>query len=846
MDTFTQVLLEACTVLGQSIVFGAALALIVRVALQLLAPVNASTRFQVWFATLVVTALFPVTMFVAKSIPRSFEQATPKAAADFVRPTNVAASVRPLADARGSVLPVPTPMRPVQQEPKLQTRVLIQPDDAAALLGLYGFIVFVLAGRLGISYLRLRWMKRKAFPPPPEVGKRFAAWCSLCRTSRPVRIMLSAKAKSPMAVGFSKPAVIIPEALLLKLTGEELDHVGIHELAHLRRKDDWTNLAQQIIQALYFFNPAILWISRKLDFEREVACDDWVLTLTGHAKPYARSLTKVLEATSWRRGPVLASGAVFRKQQIIRRIEMMLDGSRDSRPNVSHVTLVVILMCILGAFSQIVRMPAVVEFANGGGGGFHRSKWSTDGRSVETESRGEIQFGDEDTSVTVMSPGGYFRVKESQGWDQREIQVRDDSSSQARLRYFVNGKERPLDDQGRAWMATVLPMVIRETGIDAERRAIRILEKRGPAGVFDEIDRIGNGHSKKRYLLAVISSATLNSEDLRRAMNRVGRISSDHDKAALLVEVADTYGAEQLRGPYFDALDTINSDHDRRSVLSKILEDARDGAMLTQAARSIERMQSDHDKAQLLSQASQQIASAPAETRRALMRAAASIQSDHEKAKVLTATLLAGRLPAPALEELLKVSEKIQSDHDKAQVLKSALEQDFDQPMALAAFFAVVRTINSSHDRSQLLSEVVKRHKTAPIAEEVARSTEGISSDHDKANVLSKLASDTTSEAVMNAVKSIGSDSDKRRVLEAMLEHETTPQILKSAIELAATIGSENDKANVLVKIAERHGGDPEVRDAVRKAAEKIGSDSDYRRIVSKLFAERADATPRQ
>ena len=93
----------------------------------------------------------------------------------------------------------------------------------------------------------------------------------------------------------------------------------------------------------------------------------------------------------------------------------------------------------------------------------------------------------------------------------------------------------------------------------------------------------------------------VNTDDLRRAMNRAGRLSSDHDKANLLLEVASTYSSDLLRGSYFDALNTIDSDHDRRRVLAQVIEESgKDSALLAQAGRSIERISSDHDKAELL------------------------------------------------------------------------------------------------------------------------------------------------------------------------------------------------------------------------------------------------------
>jgi hypothetical protein len=667
---------------------------------------------------------------------------------------------------------------------------------------IYTFIVFLLFGRLAISYVRLRRLKNRAFPAPPEVRARFETWRSMCKTSRPVKLMLTGTARSPMAVGFSAPAVIIPEALLLRLTGEELDHLGLHELAHLRRADDWTNLTQKVIQAVYFFNPVVLWICRKLDFEREVACDDWVLTLTGHAKPYARSLAKVLEAPPWRRGPVLASGAVFRKQQIIRRIEMLLDGTRDSRPKVSHVTLVVILMCILGAFSQVVRMPAFVAFGDGGSRQHWRS--TTDGRTIETELRGEIEFADDDITVKAISPGGSLRVRESRGWTSREIQIRDDSA-QPQIRYLVDGRERPLDDQGRHWMSTILPMIIRENGIDAERRAVRILQKRGAAGLFDEVDRISSGHVRRQYLAAAMGSRTLNEDELRRAMNRAARIDSDHEKAQLLIEHGDLYTAEQLRQSYFDTVDSINSDHERRRVLSKLLTETQpDAQLLGQAARSIERIQSDHEKAQVLKEALAHIRAEETDGQRALMRATASINSDHEKANVLTSMLRSTTVAGPALEEFLRVAAKIQSDHEKARVLHAVAEHGLSEGATSAAFISAAKSINS---------------------------------DHEKANVISKLAKDSASADIFVAIRSIQSDDDKRRAIEAVLQRNPPVEVVKSAVEAAATINSDHNKAKVLEFVAERHGNDPEIREALRRAIEKIGSDSDYRRIVSKLLA---------
>ena len=106
---------------------------------------------------------------------------------------------------------------------------------------------------------------------------------------------------TPKAVGFFSPAIILPRWLLAEGTAGQIKHVLLHELAHLRRRDDWTNLLQQAVKALFFFHPAIWWMERELSLSREQACDDAVLEQTADAHDYARSLALVAEKSFLRR-----------------------------------------------------------------------------------------------------------------------------------------------------------------------------------------------------------------------------------------------------------------------------------------------------------------------------------------------------------------------------------------------------------------------------------------------------------------------------------------------------------------------------------------------------------------
>ncbi len=145
---------------------------------------------------------------------------------------------------------------------------------------------------------------------------------------RGVDLCISDELNVPTAIGFFKPLVILPRWALNDLSASELRPVLLHELAHVRRWDDWTNLLQKLIQAVLFFHPAIWWIEKRISLEREMACDDIVLAHTGNPRGYAESLLSVAERSFMRRGFSLAQAAVSRMRQTSARIAQILDGNR--------------------------------------------------------------------------------------------------------------------------------------------------------------------------------------------------------------------------------------------------------------------------------------------------------------------------------------------------------------------------------------------------------------------------------------------------------------------------------------------------------------------------------------
>ena len=165
----------------------------------------------------------------------------------------------------------------------------------AALAVMWALVSLVMLVRLGSGYRELRGLKADAVPVPAEWQLRLRSLSRINGVRRQTQLLVSSHIAAPVSLGFLNPAILIPRALLDTLSDSELEHVLLHELAHLRRRDDWTSLAHKLIEAILPIQPAVYWIGHRMSIEREMACDDWVIATTGTAKPYAASLTKVAE-----------------------------------------------------------------------------------------------------------------------------------------------------------------------------------------------------------------------------------------------------------------------------------------------------------------------------------------------------------------------------------------------------------------------------------------------------------------------------------------------------------------------------------------------------------------------
>jgi beta-lactamase regulating signal transducer with metallopeptidase domain len=314
-------------------------------ALRLMPAANATTRHAILAAALVASLVLPI----VTAVP-ALQSAPAVHPATQVATRHRAGASAPVLRHSLTTAPAEAATIPPLTRPSLSLPRYL----ALAVVVLWVLGALFVIVRLIVSLLHLERLKRDALPVPVEYRAQLRRWTNAIKGSRPVRLCRSSEIVIPLAVGLFDAMILVPEHLLEDLEPRQVDQIVVHELAHLRRADDWINALERFAQALFFFNPGILWLIGQLDLEREVACDDWVLQ-QDQALPYATCLTKIVETTLWPHRAISAPGAFVTRRAMSLRIERLLSKHRDVRvkPSLGPTGVAVaalLALCIGAAF----------------------------------------------------------------------------------------------------------------------------------------------------------------------------------------------------------------------------------------------------------------------------------------------------------------------------------------------------------------------------------------------------------------------------------------------------------------------------------------------------------------
>ncbi|MBC8468462.1 MAG: carboxypeptidase regulatory-like domain-containing protein [Planctomycetes bacterium] len=186
-----------------------------------------------------------------------------------------------------------------------------------------------------------------------EANDVMADMLESCRSSMSVKrklgLKIFANAASPAVCGLFRPVILVPQNLASSLTVGQLRAVLLHELAHIKRGDLFVNLAQTVLQIIYFYNP-LLWLANCIIRRiREQAVDEMVLVAMGENAPqYPQTLVSVAKLAFKR--PVLSLrliGVVESKSALAGRIKHILNRPMPKKAKLGIIGLLVII--IIGA-----------------------------------------------------------------------------------------------------------------------------------------------------------------------------------------------------------------------------------------------------------------------------------------------------------------------------------------------------------------------------------------------------------------------------------------------------------------------------------------------------------------
>jgi bla regulator protein blaR1 len=190
---------------------------------------------------------------------------------------------------------------------------------------------------LGITLLALRLLSGLAYvqrlrhyqvqPLSLVWQQRLRSLGTQMQLRQSIRIAESSLAKVPMVVGYMKPLILLPLGTVAGIPSDQVEAILAHELAHIRRKDYLINLFQSAIEIVFFFHPAVWWISGCVREEREHCCDDIAITHCGDSLLYAKALAN-LEMLHLQPAPQLAMALTGKSGSLLNRIERFLKQPR--------------------------------------------------------------------------------------------------------------------------------------------------------------------------------------------------------------------------------------------------------------------------------------------------------------------------------------------------------------------------------------------------------------------------------------------------------------------------------------------------------------------------------------
>ncbi|MEZ6060794.1 MAG: M56 family metallopeptidase [Planctomycetaceae bacterium] len=369
LETFTAALEPTIDRLGWTLVHSlwqfAAIAVVAGIALRLLNRQSAAGRYLTLLSAMVLMMAAPIaTWFVIPEaefvasveipISPSESQAPPLSVEDgavFTSPPYSGASpefTEPEPAAQPAVSASPIPLAPTSQPSWHERAARVLEPWLNIIVAVWCCGVLLFSIRPVWSWLNVRRLRTAGTSPVSEsVQQALHRVAERLQVNRRVNVLASSLVTSPIVVGCFRSVVLLPASFLANIPASQLEAILAHELAHVRRYDYLVNLLQTLAETLFFYHPAVWWLSSRIREERENCCDDLVVAALGNKVEYGRALLAVEEFRSAGVPSALVLGA--KGGSLLSRVRRLLPepSPDEQRGNAGPAALAVVLTGLL-------------------------------------------------------------------------------------------------------------------------------------------------------------------------------------------------------------------------------------------------------------------------------------------------------------------------------------------------------------------------------------------------------------------------------------------------------------------------------------------------------------------
>lgn len=221
-------------------------------------------------------------------------------------------------------------------------------EHAPLIVSIWLFVILLMLVKMmaELAYLQ-KLRNQKVFQPADnwkEMVRRLSAEFSI---SKPVTLLESALAKSPVVIGFLKPVILMPLSLLSNFSPEQVEAILRHELAHIRRNDYLVNMIQSVAEIIFFFNPSVWWISSLIRDEREHCCDELAINGNMNKRVFVEALLSFQE---YQLAGRFAQGFAGRRYKMLHRVQRIFQiNNKTAYP----MTKIILTTCVVFAIAGL-------------------------------------------------------------------------------------------------------------------------------------------------------------------------------------------------------------------------------------------------------------------------------------------------------------------------------------------------------------------------------------------------------------------------------------------------------------------------------------------------------------